>query len=161
MYFIRQLLRRAYNFFYWGLKQNNSVDYDATQLYRDINLRLTKMKAFLEKEDIVMWITQHKSRCYRALQIAITLSDRLYRNSDSMSYIFNKPTHYYLGEYVLGSFTFKKCTKSGLSYLNSDHVSKSIKRNNKRIVDFYDKKRQDDKKMLFSILEKWGDHWWS
>ena len=135
-----RLINQIKNFFFWGWKLRNSVDFNANSLYEMIHLKLdTTYKSFVRNSHL-MWNRSENTVGMRKLKIAAELAKRISEDK----YLHN---HY---DFVENPEEFL-----GLE-MHPKGLGRKVQNNRKR--EFSQKKRE--RELLFNLLEKHLDTWW-
>jgi len=134
-------------FWAWNLRWN--YDFDGTYLYKIIYLKIDRMYKYFKDHGHCMWTNNINNNQMRKLRIARECAKRLYKDKYTINAIDEMD---------------KKWGKLNIDYERFKYITEQDKINerkdNIRIHDKYEKIKNNDKRLLFGILEKHLEGFW-
>lgn len=146
LYNIKRFFRRIYNFFYYGYKFNNVIDYDSQDFYYFTYIKLSKLYECMLNNSHLQWNSDKDNTGMRKLREAIHLAKYLY---DEHHYDESYDKYYQVD---LLHYNYLS-----LENLNRDTKEKrALIRSHKKL----DRKIALHKKRFYYLLQKYLDTWW-
>lgn len=136
-----RILRKIKNFFFWGWKLRNDVNWDYSSVYYVLEVKLGKLRTGCYQDGNHVW--SENSREYKAISECINLCKKLQE-----SYNDNLNT-------VPGMD--KLCFENGRFVNKMTKQEKTWMKMASEKDNLIQKKR---KERLFFLLNKWSDFWW-
>jgi len=157
------MLKRA---IYWGYKLRYSHDWDFHYVEEMILIKLSKMREEISTDGTCGWIENDRSINKRSLNLAIKLLKRLIERSE---HFYNEPAYIKHNEKwghiefttakIEGSTSSRFITSRENVVTHGDEIRESYEM--REIMESSHRMRTRDRKLVYAILEKYGQEWWT